>query len=46
VVIKAGRTTRVHLDDKWQPPADTPKDELVTMPDGKPVGWVTVEAAH
>jgi hypothetical protein len=46
VIIESGRTTRVHLDDNWKPPADTPKDELVTMPDGRPVGWVTMETAH
>jgi hypothetical protein len=39
VTIKPGRTTRVHLDDKWKLPADTPKRELVSMPNGYPVGW-------
>ena len=39
VLIEAGRTTRVHLDDAWQPPADSPKNEFVSLPDGHPVGW-------
>lgn len=39
VTIERGRTTRVHLDDNWRPPADTPKRELVTLPNGNPVGW-------
>ena len=39
VTIERGRTTRVHLDDNWKPPADTPKKELVTLPNGNPVGW-------
>lgn len=39
VVIKAGETTRVHLDGNWQPPADAPAKELVSGPEGYPVGW-------
>lgn len=39
VVIKAGRTTRVHLDDAWNPGAFTTKSELVSTPTGYPVGW-------
>jgi hypothetical protein len=39
VTIEPGRTTRVHLDDKWTPPANTAQGEIVTMPDGNPVGW-------
>jgi hypothetical protein len=39
VVIERGRTTRVHMDDNWKPPAATPKRELVSMPNGNPVGW-------
>jgi hypothetical protein len=39
VTIEPGRTTRVHLDDNWTPPADAPQWEVVTTPDGKPVGW-------
>jgi hypothetical protein len=41
VVIESGRTTRVHLDAKWNPPAGTPKAELVEVPGGYPVGWRT-----
>lgn len=39
VVIKAGRTTRVHLDGDWKPPRATPGTELVSVPAGYPVGW-------
>ncbi|MGA2659257.1 MAG: hypothetical protein ABSH34_17275 [Verrucomicrobiota bacterium] len=39
VVIERGRTTKVHLDDNWQPPPNTPKTEVVSAPDGNPVGW-------
>jgi hypothetical protein len=39
VTIEPGRTTRVHLDDNWKLPAATQKRELVSMPDGNPVGW-------
>ncbi len=39
VVIEPGRTTRVHLDDKWRPPTRTPSRELVCLPNGNPVGW-------
>ncbi|MGB7747982.1 MAG: hypothetical protein WBN75_11915 [Verrucomicrobiia bacterium] len=41
VVIQAGRTTRVHLDNGWTVPADIPKTELVSIPIGYPVGWRT-----
>jgi hypothetical protein len=41
VTIEPGRTTRVHLDYNWSPPPNTPKDELVTLPNGRPIGWVT-----
>lgn len=41
VTIEPGRTTRVHLDDKWQLPADTPHRELVCLPNGDPAGWRT-----
>jgi hypothetical protein len=43
VTIERGRLTGVHLDDKWQPPAGAPKGALVTMPDGKPIGWVSID---
>jgi hypothetical protein len=39
VLIQNGRTTRVHLDDHWTLPANAPKRELVSMPNGDPVGW-------
>jgi len=39
VTIEQGRTTRVHLDDNWKLPADTPKREVVSLPNGHPVGW-------
>ena len=39
VTIERGRTTRVHLDDKWKLPPDTPNRELVSLPNGNPVGW-------
>lgn len=39
VTIKGGQTTRVHLDDKWSPPAGTPIGLLIRMPNGEPVGW-------
>jgi len=39
VTIERGQTTRVHLDDNWTPPADTPKTDLVSLPNGNPVGW-------
>jgi len=39
VTIESGRTTRVHLDDNWRSPTDLLKSELVTLPNGNPVGW-------
>ena len=39
VVIQDGQTTRVHLDNGWMVPADISKSELVSMPNGYPVGW-------
>jgi hypothetical protein len=39
VVIERGRTTKVHLDENWQPPPGTQKAQLVSAPDGNPVGW-------
>jgi len=39
VIIERGQTTRVHLDDNWKLPAETPKTELVSFPNGNPVGW-------
>lgn len=39
VTIEPGRTTKVHLDGKWQPPANTSTNGLVSMPNGVPAGW-------
>jgi hypothetical protein len=39
VTVERGRTTRVHLDDNWQPPERAANKELVIGPDGNPVGW-------
>ena len=39
VAIEAGRTSIIHLDDNWKVPVSTPKDELVSLPSGSPVGW-------
>jgi hypothetical protein len=39
VVVERGRTTLVYLDDTWTPPPGTPKAELVSAPNGRPVGW-------
>jgi len=38
VVIEAGRITRVHLDDAWQP-SSAGLAGLVSLPAGYPVGW-------
>lgn len=42
VVVESGRTTSVHLDDRWSPPAGTLHTELVIEPSGTPVGWRSV----
>lgn len=39
ILIAPDRTTNVHLDDRWNPPAGTPNQELVLEPSGSPVGW-------
>jgi hypothetical protein len=41
VTIEPGRMTRVHLDDNWKLPANAPRNQLVRMPNGNPVGWRT-----
>jgi len=46
VTIERGRTTRVHLDNNWNPMADAPKGEIVTMPNGQPVGWRAASAKN
>lgn len=38
VVIEAGRTTRVHLDNRWRPAA-APSARMVMLPGNHPVGW-------
>jgi hypothetical protein len=39
VVIERGRTTKVHLDENWKPPAGAQQTEIVSAPGGYPVGW-------
>ena len=39
VVIERGRTTKVHLDENWKPPAGTQKTEIVSALGNYPVGW-------
>ena len=39
VVIKPGRTTRVHLDNAWKLPGNTPEVALISIPGGYAVGW-------
>lgn len=39
VVVKRGETTEVHLDGNWAPPSYLDHSQLVTLPNGKPVGW-------
>jgi hypothetical protein len=39
VTIVGGRTTEVHLDDKWSLPDDASNEDLVSMPNGNLVGW-------
>ena len=39
VVIEPGKTTKVHLDENWRPPPGTQNTEVVSAPDGNPVGW-------
>jgi hypothetical protein len=39
VVILAGKTTVVHLETTWQPPSTATTDQLVYLPNGRPVGW-------
>jgi hypothetical protein len=39
VIIERGRTTKVHLDDRWRLPAYASNNELVSLPNGNPVGW-------
>ncbi len=39
VLIEPGRTTNVHLDDQWNPPATANSSEIVKEPSGSFVGW-------
>jgi hypothetical protein len=39
VIIRADKTTDIHLETTWKAPAGTPTNELVYLPDGYPVGW-------
>jgi hypothetical protein len=39
VVVQNGKTTVVHLDNNWWPPANTPANQLVFLPDGETAGW-------
>lgn len=39
VLIVEGKTTAVHLDRDWLPPASVPASRLVFLPDGEAVGW-------
>jgi hypothetical protein len=39
VTIQRGRITRIHLDGNRKLSAETPQNELVNLPNGKPAGW-------
>jgi hypothetical protein len=39
VVIRRGLTTRLHLDNAWEPAAGFARADIVRDPDGNPVGW-------
>lgn len=39
VVVERDRTTKVHLDENWKPPAGTPKTQVVSTLGGYPAGW-------
>lgn len=39
IVIESGKTTRVHLESGWNPPAVPPGVELVRASSGYVVGW-------
>ena len=42
VVVQAGKTTILHLDQGWRPSAMISTNELVRLPDGEAVGWSSV----
>jgi hypothetical protein len=39
ITMYAGRLTMVHLDGNWNPPPDASAQEVVTLPDGMPIGY-------
>ena len=39
VVVSPGRTTVLHLDRCWQPPAQHNESDVVRLPDGEYIGW-------
>lgn len=39
VTIEAGRVTSVHLDGDWAVPRGAHFKQVVTAPDGTPIGW-------
>jgi hypothetical protein len=39
VVVRARRTTVLHLDGGWQPPPQLKGAEVVCLPDGECIGW-------
>ena len=41
VVIEPGKATVVHLDQNWWPPRHTPANQVVFLPDGEGVGWIS-----
>ena len=45
VKIEPGRTTEIHLNRHWRPPAATPRNAVVRVPGWGPVGWRAVPLA-
>jgi hypothetical protein len=39
VVIRGGETTKIHLDNGWKIPAGVSSMQVVSIPNGYPVGW-------
>lgn len=44
VIIQPGKITEVHLGCHWQAPSNAPANEIVYLPDGRPVGWKSMFA--
>ena len=44
VVIQEGRTTVVHLESGWRPPAIDSRELVVHLPNGEAVGWGSQKA--